>query len=94
MRWDTFGRHGAAIKWKLVVFRPNPGIHESEQSVPKPLPKEGHASTEDPFTHRVLCVDGACIGVVGKDGRCECGKTHPDHKRSSDYETSDKEQEE
>ncbi len=26
VRWDTFGLHGVAIKWKLVVFGPNPGI--------------------------------------------------------------------
>ncbi len=26
--------------------------------------------------HRRLCPDGACIGVIGPDGRCsECGRT-------------------
>ena len=29
---------------------------------------------------RVLCVDGACIGVVGADGRCKvCGTVNPDY---------------
>jgi hypothetical protein len=28
--------------------------------------------------HRELCPDGACIGIIGADGRCaECGKTSP-----------------
>lgn len=27
------------------------------------------------FEHRQLCPDGACIGVIGDDGRCKvCGK--------------------
>src|SRR5512142_3159570 len=26
------------------------------------------------FEHRILCPDGACIGVIGPDGRCKvCG---------------------
>jgi hypothetical protein len=30
---------------------------------------------DEDFMTRKLCPDGACIGVVGKDGRCrECGK--------------------
>jgi len=29
-------------------------------------------------SHRELCPDGACIGVIGKDGRCrECGAVSP-----------------
>jgi hypothetical protein len=29
----------------------------------------------DDWDKRVLCSDGACIGVIGPDGRCkECGK--------------------
>src|SRR6478672_1535161 len=30
------------------------------------------------FANRRLCPDGACIGVIGKDGRCkECGRKDP-----------------
>lgn len=30
--------------------------------------------TDDDFAHRELCPDGACLGVIGPDGRCKvCG---------------------
>lgn len=30
---------------------------------------------DDDWDKRVLCGDGACIGVIGQDGKCkECGK--------------------
>ncbi len=30
---------------------------------------------DDEWAKRVLCSDGACIGVIGPDGKCkECGK--------------------
>jgi hypothetical protein len=33
------------------------------------------AAVEDEWENRVLCSDGACIGVIGPDGKCkECGK--------------------
>ncbi len=33
------------------------------------------AVTDDEWEKRVLCSDGACIGVIGPDGKCkECGK--------------------
>lgn len=33
------------------------------------------------WEHRVLCVDGNCIGVIGTDGKCkECGKPGPKKK--------------
>lgn len=32
--------------------------------------------SEDDWNSRILCGDGCCIGIIGKDGRCkECGKT-------------------
>ncbi len=33
------------------------------------------ADGDDDWDKRVLCSDGACIGVIGPDGKCkECGK--------------------
>ena len=33
------------------------------------------APVDDVWENRVLCSDGACIGVIGPDGKCkECGK--------------------
>jgi hypothetical protein len=33
------------------------------------------AGSDDDWDKRVLCRDGACIGVIGPDGKCkECGK--------------------
>lgn len=33
------------------------------------------AESDDEWDKRVLCSDGACIGVIGPDGKCkECGK--------------------
>jgi len=41
---------------------------------PAPAPQ---ADEEDPFSDRILCSDGTCIGVIGPDGRCkECGKPY------------------
>jgi len=37
------------------------------------LPED--AGSDDDWDKRVLCSDGACIGVIGPDGKCkECGK--------------------
>ncbi len=40
-------------------------------------PEADLSVAEDPeFTRRQLCPDGACIGVIGQDGRCKlCGLT-------------------
>lgn len=33
------------------------------------------AESDDDWENRVLCSDGACIGVIGPDGKCkECGQ--------------------
>ena len=33
------------------------------------------ADYDDDWDKRVLCSDGACIGIIGPDGKCkECGK--------------------
>lgn len=40
----------------------------------KPVSPEDTGSDDD-WDKRVLCSDGACIGVIGPDGKCrECGK--------------------
>jgi hypothetical protein len=40
---------------------------------------EGDEGEDLDLEERVLCVDGACIGVVGRDGKCKiCGTPHPD----------------
>ena len=41
--------------------------------------KPADGKKDDGFDpHRLLCIDGACIGVVGADGCCKvCGKRHP-----------------
>ncbi len=38
-------------------------------------PAEPEAGGDGEWDDRALCTDGACIGVIGPDGRCrECGK--------------------
>lgn len=33
--------------------------------------------SNEEWDQRILCIDGACIGVIGKDGHCkECGKVY------------------
>lgn len=45
---------------------------------PSPGPREVEGDGFDP-KRRELCADGACIGVIGADGRCvECGKASSD----------------
>ncbi len=40
-------------------------------------PRHGHGAGEDnDLEERTLCPDGACIGIIGPDGRCkECGRS-------------------
>lgn len=38
--------------------------------------EEGSLTTSSDFDSRSLCPDGACVGVLGADGRCkECGRS-------------------
>jgi hypothetical protein len=42
------------------------------------------------WEHRILCSDGNCIGIIGKDGKCnECGKLFKG-KRPDDFEAKSK----
>lgn len=44
------------------------------QEVKSVLPED--TGSDDDWDKRVLCSDGACIGVIGPDGKCkECGKS-------------------
>ena len=39
--------------------------------------EESPPGDDDDWSHRVLCSDGNCIGVMGPNGRCkECGKPY------------------
>ena len=47
------------------------------------MPEENTEATFDP-TQRELCPDGACIGIIGPDGRCpDCGKESPHGPRAA-----------
>jgi hypothetical protein len=47
-----------------------PAVHASDEAVPEPPELKG---PED----RTPCRDGACIGIIGADGRCtECGRRY------------------
>lgn len=51
-----------------IADRPVYGENEKEDSTTD-------ADSDDDWDKRVLCSDGACIGVIGPDGKCkECGK--------------------
>jgi len=42
---------------------------------PEAAPADAIVSDDD-WDQRVLCSDGACIGVIGPDGKCkECGRS-------------------
>jgi hypothetical protein len=54
------------------------GHRLGEEKTPLELPPE-RGDTPDfiDFSTRVLCSDGACIGVIGEDGKCKvCGKPY------------------
>jgi len=62
---------GKAYDGKLPEGNINEIVHE--------LSPEKQVSSDDQadedWDKRVLCSDGACIGVIGPDGKCkECGK--------------------
>ncbi len=44
----------------------------------KPAAKEAEEESEElDFSNRILCSDGACIGVVNEEGLCKvCGKPY------------------
>ena len=47
----------------------------SSSSAAADIDEVADAPVDDEWENRVLCSDGACIGVIGPDGKCkECGK--------------------
>lgn len=54
--------HGAPIPQPEAVVETKPVLPEAPEA-------------DDDWDKRILCGDGACIGVIGQDGKCkECGK--------------------
>jgi len=52
-------------------FEHDPVEEDDEYGLDAPTPTSDSLDLDN----RVLCPDGACIGVIGPDGRCmECGK--------------------
>ncbi len=65
---------GKLYESKLPVGR---GVSNIQKAVPeeKKAVSAAEAVSDDDWDKRVLCSDGACIGVIGPNGRCkECGK--------------------
>jgi hypothetical protein len=63
------------------VFNPSiSGTTNDKEKSEAPVLQSANKQNEDKITDedwdkRVLCSDGACIGVIGLDGKCtECGK--------------------
>lgn len=49
--------------------------------------KPGTSDTHADIKTRVLCSDGTCIGVIGKNGRCkDCGKPYTGNPDDSEHE--------
>jgi len=51
--------------------------HGKQSVKPAAAPEavQPQSDSDDDWDKRVLCSDGACIGVIGPDGKCkECGK--------------------
>ena len=67
----TCGKTGQARagKAKGSSAKPQPVLEVAKEAAAKATP------ASDDIEDRELCPDGACIGVIGPDGRCrECGR--------------------
>lgn len=76
----TIGPHGKCRECGKLYEGVLPEGHEKD-AAPQPTVEESKeassetAESDDDWDKRVLCSDGACIGVIGPDGKCkECGK--------------------
>lgn len=64
---------------RTVIAESEPPAESDEDEPPaaeveEPDPVD-NAPVDDDWENRVLCSDGNCIGVIGRDGKCrECGK--------------------
>ncbi|MGD0021259.1 MAG: hypothetical protein ABSC54_03050 [Smithellaceae bacterium] len=65
---------GKTYEGKLPTGYGVSNIQKAVAEEKKPVSSEVTESDDD-WNTRVLCSDGACIGVIGQDGKCkECGK--------------------
>jgi hypothetical protein len=65
---------GKMYEGKLPEGHGVSNIQKTVAEEKKPV-SSAHTESDDDWDKRVLCSDGACIGVIGPDGRCkECGK--------------------
>jgi len=83
----TIGTDGCCRECGLEYDGPLPerlddSTGDGDHRAPEDVRQDDHAFTpapseaddDDPWASRQLCPDGACIGVIGPDGRCgECG---------------------
>ncbi|PKN66764.1 MAG: hypothetical protein CVU54_17800 [Deltaproteobacteria bacterium HGW-Deltaproteobacteria-12] len=76
----TIGPDGKCKECGKVYEGKLPERHDESVVQTVTAEKEKHVEptgkdTDDDWDQRVLCRDGACIGVIGDDGKCkECGK--------------------
>jgi len=76
----TVGPDGKCKECGKVYEGVLPEGHATPVAPPEPAEESVAAPAEEPVSdddwdQRVLCSDGACIGVIGPDGKCkECGK--------------------
>lgn len=73
-RCKVCGREGEVPKAAAAVAQ----VAAPRAEVPDEAREQRTAAADDlDLSSRLLCSDGACIGVVGPDGRCkECGKPY------------------
>jgi hypothetical protein len=51
-------------------------VEEVAEEIEAAIAESALPTAPEDFADRELCPDGACIGVLGADGRCsECGRT-------------------
>lgn len=65
---------GKVYESKLTERHGTSSVKRAPIEVKKQVPTD--IDSDDDWDKRVLCIDEACIGVIGSDGRCkECGKS-------------------
>lgn len=78
---ETFGQQNASpsvasSEESASDSSAQPPSASASASTPEDL-RTGSRSDASNWENRVLCSDGNCIGVIGRDGRCkECGKPY------------------
>lgn len=74
----TIGTDGKCKECGKIYEGKLPEGHGTRSNEPIAVPEQTATSLADEdndWDKRILCSDGACIGVIGPDGKCkECGK--------------------